>query len=97
MKEIARTLSLTVKMISIHRARILIKMKLKNSAQLVRYAIKRSLVGCRTKSDNKIILSMIYKQNCLLYNLLPRDGASPKRQILCDYLSPTILKFFVPA
>ena len=42
-KEIAKTLSLSVKTISTHRTRILKKMKMKNSAQLIRYAIKHNL------------------------------------------------------
>jgi DNA-binding NarL/FixJ family response regulator len=42
--EIARALSLSVKTISTHRARILKKMKLKNNAQMIRYAIKHNLV-----------------------------------------------------
>jgi two-component system invasion response regulator UvrY len=43
-KEIAGTLSLSVKTISTHRTRILKKMNLKNSAQLTHYAIKHGLV-----------------------------------------------------
>lgn len=43
-KEIAKTLSLSVKTISTHRTRILKKMKMKNNAQLIRYAIKHNLV-----------------------------------------------------
>ena len=43
-KEIADILSLSVKTISTHRARILLKMGLKNNAQLTHYAIKHNLV-----------------------------------------------------
>ncbi|MFQ5752779.1 MAG: LuxR C-terminal-related transcriptional regulator [bacterium] len=43
-KEIAAELSLSVKTISAHRARILEKMNMKNSAKLTYYAIKQGLV-----------------------------------------------------
>ena len=43
--EIALELSLSVKTISTYRARILEKMKMKNNAQLMRYAIDHHLVG----------------------------------------------------
>jgi two-component system invasion response regulator UvrY len=43
-KEIAEVLSLSVKTISTHRARILIKTGMKNNAQLTHYAIKHNLV-----------------------------------------------------
>jgi two-component system invasion response regulator UvrY len=43
-KEIAEVLSLSVKTISTHRARILLKTGMKNSAQLTHYAIKHNLV-----------------------------------------------------
>lgn len=43
-KEIAETLSLSVRTISTHRAHILKKMKMKNNAQLTYYAIKNALV-----------------------------------------------------
>ena len=43
-KEIAETLSLSVKTISTHRTHILNKMQMKNSAQLTHYAIKNALV-----------------------------------------------------
>jgi len=43
-KEIAETLSLSVRTISTHRAHILKKMKVKNNAQLTYYAIKNALV-----------------------------------------------------
>ena len=42
--EIARELSLSVKTISEYRARLLVKMKLKNSAELTHYAIRNQLV-----------------------------------------------------
>jgi two-component system invasion response regulator UvrY len=41
---IARELSLSVKTISEYRARLLVKMKLKNSAELTHYAIKNGLI-----------------------------------------------------
>ncbi len=41
---IAKELSLSVKTISEYRARLLSKMKLKNSAELTHYAIKHQLV-----------------------------------------------------
>jgi two-component system invasion response regulator UvrY len=41
---IARELSLSVKTISEYRARLLVKMKLKNSAELTHYAIKNQLI-----------------------------------------------------
>jgi two-component system invasion response regulator UvrY len=41
---IARELSLSVKTISEYRARLLVKMKLKNSAELTHYAIKNALI-----------------------------------------------------
>lgn len=43
-KEIGAALSLSVKTISTHRSRILKKMKMKNNAQLIRYAIRHDLV-----------------------------------------------------
>jgi two-component system invasion response regulator UvrY len=43
-KEIAETLSLSVRTISTHRAHILKKMKMENNAQLTHYAIKNALV-----------------------------------------------------
>lgn len=43
-KEIAETLSLSVRTISTHRAHILKKMEMKNNAQLTHYAIKNALV-----------------------------------------------------
>jgi DNA-binding NarL/FixJ family response regulator len=43
-KEISRLLSLSIKTVSTHRARILKKMHMKNSAQLTHYAIKHNLV-----------------------------------------------------
>ena len=43
-KEIADKLSLSVKTISTHRARILQKMHMKNNVQIIRYAIKQNLV-----------------------------------------------------
>jgi DNA-binding NarL/FixJ family response regulator len=42
--DIARELSLSVKTISEYRARLLVKMKLKNSAELTHYAIRNQLV-----------------------------------------------------
>jgi len=42
--EIGEALSLSVKTISTHRSRILKKMKMKNNAQLMRYAIRHNLV-----------------------------------------------------
>jgi len=42
--EIARDLSLSVKTVSTHRARILSKMNLKNNAEIVRYATQNRLV-----------------------------------------------------
>jgi two-component system, NarL family, invasion response regulator UvrY len=41
---IAQELSLSVKTISEYRARLLVKMKLKNSAELTHYAIKNQLI-----------------------------------------------------
>jgi two-component system invasion response regulator UvrY len=43
-KEISKILSLSVKTVSTHRARVLKKMNMKQNAQLIRYAIKNSLV-----------------------------------------------------
>jgi len=43
-KEIGEELSLSVKTIDTYHARILRKMKMKNNAQLIRYAIKNALV-----------------------------------------------------
>jgi two-component system invasion response regulator UvrY len=43
-KEIAEELCLSVKTVSTYRARILEKMKMKNSAELMHYAIKQGLV-----------------------------------------------------
>jgi DNA-binding NarL/FixJ family response regulator len=43
-KEISKLLSLSIKTVSTHRARILKKMDMKNSAQLTHYAIKHNLV-----------------------------------------------------
>ncbi len=42
--EIAKELSLSVKTISTYRSRILQKMKMKNSSELTRYAISKSLI-----------------------------------------------------
>ncbi len=44
LKEIAETLSLSIRTISTHRAHILKKMEMKNNAQLTYYAIKNGLV-----------------------------------------------------
>ena len=41
---IAKELSLSVKTVSEYRARLLVKMKLKNSAELTHYAIKNQLI-----------------------------------------------------
>ena len=41
---IAQELSLSVKTISEYRSRLLVKMKLKNSAELTHYAIKNQLI-----------------------------------------------------
>jgi DNA-binding NarL/FixJ family response regulator len=41
---IAKELSLSVKTVSEYRARLLAKMKLKNSAELTHYAIKNQLI-----------------------------------------------------
>jgi DNA-binding NarL/FixJ family response regulator len=43
--DIARELSLSVKTVSEYRARLQVKMKLKNSAELTHYAIRNQLVG----------------------------------------------------
>ncbi len=43
--DIARELSLSVKTVSEYRARLLVKMKLKNSAELTHYAIRNGLVS----------------------------------------------------
>ena len=43
--DIARELSLSVKTVSEYRARLLVKMKLKNSAELTHYAIRNGLVN----------------------------------------------------
>ena len=43
-KEISHELSLSVKTVSTYRARILVKMRLKNNAELTHYAIKHGLV-----------------------------------------------------
>jgi DNA-binding NarL/FixJ family response regulator len=42
--QIARELSLSVQTISTYRARILEKMRMKNNAEITRYAIERNLV-----------------------------------------------------
>jgi DNA-binding NarL/FixJ family response regulator len=42
--EIAQDLSLSVKTVSEYRARLLVKMKLKNSAELTHYAIRNQLI-----------------------------------------------------
>jgi len=42
--EIARELSLSVKTISSHRARVLKKMEMKSNAELTHYAVKNQLV-----------------------------------------------------
>jgi DNA-binding NarL/FixJ family response regulator len=44
-KEIADKLSLSVKTISTNRGRIMNKMKMKNNAEIIHYAIKQGLVG----------------------------------------------------
>ena len=41
---IAKELSLSVKTVSEYRARLLVKMKLKNSAELTHYAIRNGLI-----------------------------------------------------
>ena len=43
--EIARSLSLSVKTISTYRARILMKMKMRNNAELTYYAVQNGLLG----------------------------------------------------
>jgi len=64
--EIARALSLSVKTVSTHRAHILLKMGLENTAQLIRYALEHGLDdgecrpaageanGLRTRTDGRI-------------------------------------------
>jgi two-component system, NarL family, invasion response regulator UvrY len=42
-KEIANTLSLSVKTVSTHRAHILEKLKLKNNAEIMRYALENHI------------------------------------------------------
>jgi len=44
LSEIAEEMSLSIKTIATYRARILEKMKMKNNAELIRYAIKHNLV-----------------------------------------------------
>lgn len=44
LSEMAETLSLSAKTVSVYRARLLEKMKLKNNAEAVRYAIKNHLI-----------------------------------------------------
>ena len=44
LSEIAEEMSLSIKTIATYRARILEKMKMKNNAELIRYAIKDNLV-----------------------------------------------------
>jgi DNA-binding NarL/FixJ family response regulator len=44
LKEIARELSLTVSTVSTHRLRILEKMRLKNNAEIIHYAIRQGLL-----------------------------------------------------
>jgi DNA-binding NarL/FixJ family response regulator len=44
LKEIAEELSLSIKTISTYRSRILEKMKLRNNAELIHYAVKNRLV-----------------------------------------------------
>jgi DNA-binding NarL/FixJ family response regulator len=44
LKDIAETLSLSIKTISTYRTRILEKMKMDNNAELIRYALQNSLV-----------------------------------------------------
>jgi DNA-binding NarL/FixJ family response regulator len=44
LKEIADELSVGITTVSTHRARILEKMKMKNNAELIRYAVKHGLV-----------------------------------------------------
>ena len=43
--EIAKELSLSVKTISTYRSRILEKMRMKNNAELIHYAVKNRLVS----------------------------------------------------
>ena len=43
-KEIAGELSLSIKTISTYRSRILEKMKMRNNAELIHYAVKNRLV-----------------------------------------------------
>jgi two-component system invasion response regulator UvrY len=45
-KEIAKEQSLSLKTISTYRARILIKMRMKSNAELIRYAIQNLLIDC---------------------------------------------------
>lgn len=44
-REIAATLNVSVKTVATHRARLLLKMGLKNNAEIVQYAIEHHLVG----------------------------------------------------
>jgi two-component system, NarL family, invasion response regulator UvrY len=44
LSDIADTLSLSAKTVSVYRARLLEKMKLKNNAELTHYGIKHQLV-----------------------------------------------------
>ncbi|MFQ6069449.1 MAG: response regulator [Candidatus Aminicenantales bacterium] len=44
LKEVAEELGLSVKTVAYYRSRILIKMKMKNNAEIIRYALKNRLV-----------------------------------------------------
>ena len=44
-KEMADTLGVSAKTIEVHRAAALRKLKLRNTADLVRYAVRHNLVG----------------------------------------------------
>ena len=44
LKEVAEELSLSIKTISTYRSRIMEKMKMRNNAELIRYALQNGLV-----------------------------------------------------
>lgn len=56
-KQIADSMSLSIKTVSTYHTRILMKLKLENDAQLIRYAIEQGMVRNSLMAQEKLIIS----------------------------------------
>jgi len=57
MKQIANDMSLSIKTVSTYHSRILVKLKLENDAQLIRYAIEQGIIRNSLIAREKLIMS----------------------------------------